>query len=54
MKYSNLNSSDKKLVDEFASLYVESGGDSEGFTWIQEAIKEKIAELENEIIEQNE
>lgn len=45
MNYRNLNSTDRKLVNEVAELWVSYRGDSEGITWCLEAIKQRIDEL---------
>jgi len=40
---------DERLVDEIARLWVALGGDSEGFEWLKEKIKQRIKELEREV-----
>lgn len=54
MRYHNLISSfDKKLVDEVAELWISRGGDSEGIYWMVDAIRDRIAELEQEKTEKS-
>lgn len=45
MKYASLCNSDKRLVDEVAEMWVDSGGDVEGVDWVMDALKERIAEI---------
>jgi len=40
-------SSDKKTIEETAKVWVENGGDSEGFLYNWNKLYEKIKELEN-------
>lgn len=48
MRYSSLNSSDRKLIDEVATLWVADGGDADGLVWCLDAIKERITEIKAE------
>ncbi|HCL92270.1 MAG TPA: hypothetical protein DIC50_05745 [Verrucomicrobia subdivision 3 bacterium] len=45
MKYAGLCNSDKKLVDEVAEMWVDSGGDAEGVDWVSDALKARISEI---------
>jgi len=40
--------SDERICTETAKLWLESGGDSEGFIWCYNRILNKIRELEEE------
>jgi hypothetical protein len=40
--------SDKELIDLIAETWLENGGDSEGFTWVVDKIKEAIQEKEED------
>ena len=37
-----MNSTDKKIVDAVANLWIEMGGDAEGIYWLVDEIKEAI------------
>jgi hypothetical protein len=39
---------DTEIIEYIAKLWVELGGDSEGFLWTERKIYEKIKELEEE------
>lgn len=39
------NSIDDKLIDEVARLWVENGGDYDGFLFCSQQIKERIVEI---------
>ena len=45
MKYERLCNSDKRLVDEVAEMWVDSGGDAEGVDWVSDAMKARITEI---------
>ena len=45
VKYASLCNSDKRLVDEVAEMWVDSGGDAEGVDWVSDALKARIAEI---------
>lgn len=40
--------SDKTLIELISTIWVASGGDAEGFGWLQTKIKDKIKEKEKE------
>jgi hypothetical protein len=47
-----MNSTDKKIVETVANLWIEMGGDAEGIYWLVDEINEAIkAALANEALE---
>lgn len=48
MKYSNLNLSDQKLIDEVAAFWVAGGGDAVGIRYCLEAIIERVEDLQEQ------
>ena len=38
--------SDTKIIDEMVALWIENGGDAEGFVWCSGKILEKLRERE--------
>jgi protein gp37 len=45
-KGGRLTVSDDELIQAVADLWVENGGDSEGFTWLQHRIRKEIERIE--------
>jgi len=39
---------DTELIDAVAKLWVRNGSDSEGFLWLSQRIRDRIAELREE------
>jgi hypothetical protein len=47
-KWRRKMASDKTLIELISTIWVASGGDAEGFGWLQTKIKDKIKEKEKE------
>lgn len=46
------NETNRRLVNEVATVWVDGGGDAEGIEWLWQAIRDRVAEIEKERMEE--